>query len=123
MLYKSFFLAEIPSEQLLDEVVSDIHIDEIARKYLSNWEKLCPHLGLSPPQKAAISKSHIRDYEEQKCKCLYKWKETKGHRATYRALIQAAEAVEDKQLAENVAKMLQPTPSKVTFCKGFLLTV
>ena len=109
----SFFLPEMVTDlsEQLDKEVTDVHIAVIAREYMTNWEKLWPHLDLSRPQKEEISKSYIREYGEQKCECLNKWKEKKGNKATYRAFIDAAEQAKDKKLADDVREMLQTAPS------------
>ena len=105
-------VTDLPSVQL-DQKVTDIHIAVIASEYMTNWEKLSPYLGLRPPQKQEISKSYVGDYGQQKCECLNKWKEKKGNKATYRAFIQAAEAAQDKQLADYVREMLQTAPKQL----------
>ena len=107
------------SEQF-DGVITNIHIAEIARDFLSNWESLSPYLGLSRPQEKEISKTYSL-YGDQKRECLNKWKEEKGKEATYRAFIDAAEKAKNKQLADNVREMLQAasiTRGEVNFCKG-----
>lgn len=90
---------------LLDVVVSDIDICKIAADYLVDWVKLSPQLGLKPPVVAEIRKSYNMDFGHQKQEALLKWKELKGHAATYRALIVAAEAIGNKLLADKVRKM------------------
>ena len=91
----------------LTEEVSDVDIEKIASKYLTDWEKLRPSLGLTKAQETQICKSSPGDYEKQKRDFLYKWKEVKGSGATYGALKVAAEKTENKQLADNVMTMLQ----------------
>ena len=90
-----------------DEVIRDTDLAIIARDHLSNWENLHPFLELSPACMMEIFRSCPRDYREQKCKCLRVWKEEMGSRATYRALIFAAEEANNKQLADNVRDMLK----------------
>ena len=91
----------------LTEKVCDKDIEKIASKYLTEWEKLRPHLGLTKAQETQICKSSPGDYEKQKRDFLYKWKEVKGSEATYGALKAAAEATDNKLLADNVTAMLR----------------
>lgn len=99
-------MATIPSE-LLDEEVKDEHIEEIARDYLTDWEKLRPYLGLSRAREKGIRRSFPGDYGQQKREFLDVWKEEKGHEATFRAFIQAAEEMKHRLLADKVMAMLQ----------------
>ena len=111
-IWKSSFFPVMesnPSEQF-DRVITDVHIADIAREFLSNWENISPYLGLSHPQKEEIHKTYSL-YGEQKRECLNKWKKEKGKKATYRAFIDAAEQAKNKQLADNVREMLQTAPS------------
>ena len=74
--------------------------------YLTQWEELSPHLGLTHPQEVEIRRTFM-DYRSQKREALRKWKESKGHAATYRALIAAATAASNMELVDNVKAMLQ----------------
>ena len=90
----------------LKEVVSDEDVATIARKHLTDWESLRPYLGLSRQQQVDIRNSDPGNYGKQKRECLEVWKEKKGNKATYGALITAAEKAEDQQLADRVRAML-----------------
>ena len=82
-------------------MISDKDVATIARDHLTKWESLSPYLGLSQPEKAEIRNTY-HDYGEQKRECLQKWKELKGNKATYSALITAAEEARNQQLADGV---------------------
>ena len=104
--------ADIPSA-LLDSPVSDTHLAEIAREYLRSWEELAPTLELTPVQEEEIRNTHVGGYGVKKLGALRLWKEKKGSAATYRALIAAAVAISNEQLADNIRCLLrvsgQPT--------------
>ena len=102
---KCFFLTDIPTGRL-EEVIGDEDVATIARDHLTNWESLRPYLGLSRQQQVEIRKSYPVDYGEQKRECLEVWKETKGNKATYSALITAAEKAKDQQLADRLKAMI-----------------
>ena len=106
---RCFFLAGtctgVPTGRL-EKVVSDVDVATIARDHLTKWESLKPYLGLSRQQQVEIRKSYPGDYGEQKRECLEVWKEMKGNKATYGALITAAEGAKDQQLADRVRDML-----------------
>ena len=91
-------------------MISDVDIANIARRLLISWKSLRPYLGLSRAQNKEICETY-GDYGEQKCECLEIWKEMQGDRATYGAFITAAEAAEEKQLADGVRAMLQTNDS------------
>ena len=82
----------------------------IARDYISDWRQLVPFLELCRPQETEILQSHPANYGLQKRECLELWKEMKGDRATYRALITAAEDAENRELADKITRMTQPLP-------------
>ena len=89
----------------LDEQVSDGDVERIAREYLTDWKSLRPHLRLSRPQEVEIHESST-NYGAQKRNFLYVWKEQEGSGATYRALITAAEKINNKQLAEKLQALV-----------------
>ena len=97
-------------QEKLDRILSDNDIDEIASKYLTNWEKLRSRLGLTRADEECIRKSFKQDYERQGREFLYKWKELKGDSATYRSLINAAEKAQNKNLADNIRRHFPTSP-------------
>ncbi|CAI8028692.1 hypothetical protein GBAR_LOCUS16327 [Geodia barretti] len=97
---------DIPPD-ILDTIVDDYYIKVIANKYLISWEELVPVLGFTYAQERAISRSFPNDYGQQKRSFLYQWKDLNGDGATYRVLINAAEAEEHRNLADNIRKLLR----------------
>ena len=91
----------------LDDVVDDKELATIARDHLIKWESLSPYLHLSPAQNVEIDRS-ARDYGMQKRECLLVWSQNLGNKATYRALIQAAEEAKLQKLADKVKDMVTP---------------
>ena len=65
-------LATIPLEgrRILDQKVSDIHLDEIART-LINWKSVCTKLGINEAEEEAI-KDENRSTDEQRYALLLK---------------------------------------------------
>ena len=74
--------------------------------YLVQWEELSPSLGLKPQHETEIRRTFM-NYSHQKQEVLCKWKKIKGHAATYRALIDAATAISNMELVDNVKALLQ----------------
>ena len=96
----------IPDE-ILDSVISDSHIEIIARKYLVNWETLRPHLShITEAQEQNIANRQDQDDEWKRRRLLSLWKKEAGDEATYRSLITAAEKSGDFNLANNIRKLL-----------------
>ena len=86
-----------------DSQVSDLDIAKIARK-IDNWKTLSPFLGLAPQDETVIEKS-CKSYPEEKSAALHKWRDMKGKKATYRALIAAARAMESENLVDYVESL------------------
>ena len=89
----------------LGAAIGDRHLAILARDHVTNWESLVPFLGLTEAQEQAVARSSPSDYEKQKRVCLRKWKEAKGARATYQALISAAEEAGNQLLADSVREI------------------
>ena len=89
----------------LGAAISDRHLAIISRDHVTNWESLVPFLGLTRAQEQAVARSSPGDYEKQKRECLMKWREAKGARATYQALISVAEEAGNQQLADSVREI------------------
>ena len=86
--------------------ISERDLAVIARDHLDNWESLRPFLGLSHAKEREICKSFQGDYAKQKHECLEAWKELNGRKATYSALIQAAEEGKAQNVADSVRSLL-----------------
>ena len=78
----------------------------MAKVLIVNWEALRPHLDFTYAEEKAIQK--LPGYESQKIEFLRQLIEKKGDKATYAALISAAVAAGDQQLAHNLEKMTVP---------------
>ena len=105
---KCFFLTGVMNGRLvngrLEEVVSDTHVTEIAMRY-SNWELLHSFLGLSYAQNQGIYRTSS-DHEIQGMHVLQEWKQRQGNKASYGALIKAAEKAKQMQLADGVRTLI-----------------
>ena len=97
------------SSSMTDKLKKDItpkHMKIIARDHLTSWEDIYVFLGLNPTDAKEIKRNSPDDYGEQKHNCLLKWKKKKGEgKATYEALISAAEEADDKLLADHVRSL------------------
>ena len=71
---------------------------------------MSPFLGLTPQHEKEICHNFM-DYGDQKQEALRQWKKIKGHAATYRAFIDAATAISNMDLVDNVKAMLQTRQS------------
>lgn len=93
------------SEGKLKEMISDLDIIVIARDHMTDWEVLATFLGFTNAQKIAIGGPSIGDVQKMRRKLLQDWKTKNGSNATYKALIEAAENVQDGTLATAVKSM------------------
>ena len=96
----------------MENEAKEDHLEVIARECSFDWMALRPHLGLSSAQEQDINRSESQ-YGEQRRVCLYKWKEVKGTSATYRALVEAANRISNRMLADKVKEVMN-TPSIAT---------
>ena len=88
----------------LDEVISDLHLDEIGLSRCTYWKSLPSRLGLSK----VIAKDNDRDLQkerEKRCEFLQQWKQRKGSKATYRSLVRALLDIDQRLDAEYVCKL------------------
>ena len=87
--------------------VSDLHLKEISQSYYwnrTNWKSLPAHL--------KMIEIEVDDSEQEKRHAfLREWKAVKGSDATYKNLINALLAIECRQDAEGVCKLLQKPQS------------
>lgn len=107
------------SAELLDTPISDQDLAKIAEKYLEKWEKLSIELGLTKQHETEILKDFM-DYSSQKRGALRKWKEIKGDAATYSAFIAAASEISNKELVDNVKRMIREKPTGKIGAGGWL---
>ena len=94
------------SSTSIDAIVSDKDLETIARKHITDWESLCPYLGLNRTEKKHICNSY-RTYKAKCQECLELWKEKKGSGATYNELITVAKDVNNQQLADAITAIVQ----------------
>lgn len=105
-LNSPIIIGHIHFAELLDTPISSFDIATIATNYIKDWKDLSPHLGLTRVQEIAICRNN-EEYNDQKRAALHRWKICEGDKATYRALIAAAEAASNMKLADDVKTMLQ----------------
>ena len=91
---------------LLDSVVKENDVDVIATQHLTDWEGLRSYCNLNHAKEVEIGRTS-KEYGLQKRHFLQAWKEQEGDKATYRALITAAEKARKKKLADSVRAMLR----------------
>ena len=96
---------ETVSDATLDKPVSDDDVEEIVG-LVHRWEDIRNPLGLNPAIEEEIKNDLSTDYRGQKRKCIEKWKQMKGNKATYRAFIGAAEVAQEQGLADNMRALL-----------------
>ena len=73
-------------QKVLDTVVSDVHISDIASQ-ITDWRELAPYLDISEVVEKDIVDLYQKFPNLQRCEALRKWKELNGPHATYRKLI------------------------------------
>ena len=83
-----------------------ISLEHLAREYLTQWEALSTSLGLTAVEEEDIRRTH-REYADQKCAVLRRWKHNKGNGATYGAFIAAAEGISNMELADGVRDLMK----------------
>ncbi len=83
------------------EVIPNRKLAELALK-ITEWEVLAPHLELTEEDIVEIKKDNTGFYKEQKMCCLRKWSNHYAHRASYRCLLQAALACDQKTLVSHL---------------------
>ena len=96
---------------LLDQQCSDIYLAKVSRQ-LTNWKLLSPFLRISAGEQHSITES-CHDYDEQKQRLLYKWKENQASAATYRALIGAIHEFGNNDLAHTACELLRQQSSQI----------
>ena len=95
---------QTPCTYSMDTKMSEDVLCAIA-KLIVTWESLRPYLGLSLAEEEII-KNNNRKYEEQKKALLYRWCDNMGEGATPRHFISAALEAENKELADEVKRLV-----------------
>lgn len=100
------------TEKDVNEKITDQHIEVISRSMCSKWKSLPSHLGLDTTIVDDIQRSrHLIDESEKRNKFLTIWKEEKGSEATYKNLIGGLLAIQRRDNAESVCKLLKGADS------------
>ncbi len=90
----------------MDEVISDLHLDEITGSHLENWRSLPSRLELDEIAVSDIKRDYRVERERRKG-LLMLWKERKGNGATYRILVAALLRIACRQDAEYIVTLLR----------------
>ena len=94
------------TEENVNKVITDIHIEVISRCCCSKWKSLPAHLGLAPIVAEGINRTEVNE-EDRRRTFLTTWKEKKGFEATYKTLISALLEIECRSEAESVCQLLK----------------
>ena len=97
----------VPKGSFDKERCTDEQIREIADR-IDNWEDLAPFLELTKTDIQAIRNDHAANDKLQRRAALNKWKQKKGFKATYAALLKALLKSERKDLACEVCELVVP---------------
>ena len=92
-------------EEALNRGVSDKHIIDLAREIGISWATLSWRLDLSDRDRINILTQYTDQLDKQSYQCFSKWKNTKGNEATYKSLIEASNAIQNKLFAEKVEEL------------------
>ena len=98
------------SPECLNQKCSDEHLVTIAGD-VDDWETQAPHFGLKPGDVKAIKK----DYDEEETRrraMLFKWKQLKAFKATYRELVSTFLKANRADLAQTVCGVLVGSEGK-----------
>ena len=93
---------------LLDSLVSDIHLSDIA-SHITEWRELAPYLDLSEVEEKDIVDSYPNLPKLQRREALRKWKESNGNKATYRRLICILCSQDRAKTAQSLKQLLIQT--------------
>ena len=108
------------SEKDWDKIVSDIHIHEISRLFHGEWRTLYFYLELNEIVVADTERNYGLE-ADRKTGFLFKWKEIKGDKATYKELIHAQLRINNKLNAEIICKVLARGKTTHQFIRIFIL--
>lgn len=93
----------------LNRKITEIHLDQISHSCCAQWKRLPVYLGMKNIVGANLS---AIVEEDKRHLFLFKWREARGTRATYRRLIKALLKIDCVEDAEIVCKLIQPHPRK-----------
>ena len=94
-------------KQDLDKVISDLHLDEIARTRCTYWKSLPSRLGLPDIVAKDIDIKGSLLESEKRSEFFRQWKQRKGLEATYRVLVKALLDIDQRLDAEYVCELLR----------------
>ena len=94
------------TEENVNRVITDKHIEVISRCCCSKWKSLPAHLELALIVARGIDCTEVNE-EDKRRTFLTTWKEKKGFEATYKNLVSALLEIECKSEAESVCKLLK----------------
>ena len=101
-------------EEDVNKKVSDLHIDEISRSDCNEWRSLPAQFKMKKIVATDIDRKQIAEHEKRS-EFLFKWREQKGSRSTYKELIRAVLNISGEDEAEGVCKLISsPLSSKPT---------
>ena len=104
------------ADQDLDQMISDLHLDEIALTRDINRKFLPSRLGLQDVLAKDIDKD-FRTESDKRRELFRQWKQRKGFEATYRVLVKALLDINQRLDAEYVCKLLRQASR--SFFKSF----
>lgn len=106
MTMNSFMeLFELTEEDCCQQM-SYFHLSLISMSCCGNWQLLPSHLDMKPITAEDISRDNTGE-DEKRFKFFRKWKQTKGSEATYGRLISALLAIDSREDAESICKLLK----------------
>ena len=94
------------ADQDLDKVISDFHLDEIARTRCTYWKSLPSRLGLLDIVAKDIDSKSSLSESEKRSEFFRQWKQRKGFEATCRILVKALLDINQRRDAEYVCELL-----------------
>ena len=95
------------ADQDLDKVISDLHLDEIARTRCTYWKSLPSRLGLPDIVAKDIDIKGSLSEPEKRSEFFGQWKQRKGFEATYRVLVKALLDIHQRLDAEYMCELLR----------------
>jgi hypothetical protein len=94
------------TEQDLDKQISDIHLDKISQSCCRKWKRLPPYLEMESIVGLDANLS-AGEEEEKRLSFLFKWRDKKGFKASYKRLICALIEIESLNDAGRVCELVQ----------------
>ena len=91
--------------------ISDFHQSKISQSHCSKWRLLPCHLGMEKIVVKDVDRVYAGE-EETRFEFFSRWKETRGSDATYLSLISALLAIDCREDAESVCKLLGSSLSR-----------